>query len=76
MLILTITNIQSKKTGKCSSSKCGCDMYENLRRADCTRLKLGMIESDIPTNSQWLDLSYNYITEIGDSVFLVSLQYN
>lgn len=52
---------------------CECDMYENLRRASCTRQNLIMIESEVPKMSEILDLSYNYISDIDNRIFRVSI---
>ncbi|XP_044256658.1 chondroadherin-like protein [Tribolium madens] len=48
---------------------CKCDTFETLRRATCTNGNLAGIESNIPTQTQILDLSYNRISWLKKNVF-------
>lgn len=64
--------IHGKITEQKCPSICNCDVYENLRRANCTKRNLIMIESEIPSASEILDLSYNYIYDIDNRIFIVS----
>lgn len=50
---------------------CSCDIFENLKRAICVHGKLAGVETTVSKKVQYLDLSFNYITEIEDGVFLV-----
>lgn len=50
---------------------CVCDIYINLKRATCTNNKIVSIETSVSNKVQYLDLSYNYITQIDDGVFQV-----
>lgn len=56
---------------KCPSL-CECDEFEDLRRASCINQKIVTIEADIPKEVQILDMSHNQISDLEESIFIVS----
>lgn len=51
---------------------CKCDNFETLRRATCINRRLAVIESNLPPQTQLLDLSYNQIDVIPRNIFKVT----
>lgn len=68
---LALANVNSTLTEVKCPLICKCDFYEGFKRATCTNQKLIMIESEVPKESELLDLSFNQITEIGNHIFSV-----
>ncbi|EFA10960.2 leucine-rich repeat neuronal protein 1 isoform X2 [Tribolium castaneum] len=68
-LYLLLPKTLSKRVEITCPQHCKCDIFETLRRATCTRGNLAGIESNIPTQTQILDLSFNRISWLQKNVF-------
>ncbi|RZB39548.1 toll-like receptor 4, partial [Asbolus verrucosus] len=55
-------------------SQCKCDIFEKLKRATCTNRKLAGIESNLPQQTELLDLSYNQISHLDKHVFIIHMK--
>lgn len=54
---------------------CECDIFQQLKRAVCQDSKLISIDLAIPKETQILDVSRNHISELGDKIFSVSIEF-
>lgn len=71
LLLLKIITFSGVLCSNTCPSDCKCGTYNYLNTVDCTFQWLINIESDLPTETQVLDLSHNNIMEMGDSAFCV-----
>lgn len=69
---LLLVEISTKSVEIQCPEHCKCDIFEKLRRATCIKRNLAGIESNLPQQTQLLDLSYNQISRLGDHIFSVS----
>ncbi|KAJ3622634.1 hypothetical protein MTP99_018926 [Tenebrio molitor] len=66
---LSLVEISTKSVEIQCPEHCKCDIFEKLRRATCIKRNLAGIESNLPQQTQLLDLSYNQISRLGDHIF-------
>ncbi|XP_017782271.1 PREDICTED: toll-like receptor 4 [Nicrophorus vespilloides] len=52
----------------CTSS-CYCDLYEGLRRANCDNSKLLNVDGNVPSYTEVLEMSFNYLTILNNRAF-------
>lgn len=71
LFILKIIYFAVAAAGGSCPSACNCGIYDGFNTVDCSFERLVTIESELPKETQVLDLSYNNIMEIGDREFCV-----
>lgn len=71
LLILKIVCLTVAVTDGTCPSACNCWTNDGFNTVDCSFQRLVTIESELPKETQVLDLSNNNIMEIGDGEFCV-----
>lgn len=74
LIFYLIINCESKRLIEIQCpTYCKCDLFANLRRANCVNKNLVVLQSYLPKQTELLDLSYNQISDLSDHIFFVSI---